>query len=858
MKQFRLIGAADVLATTFLVVGSSAFADGVPQNLPFSQDWSNTNLITVSDDWSGVPGIIGYRGDALVGSTGVDPQTVVVDGTNTPVDVNANVATNPGNFSTGGVTEFDALTNPVVAIKGSATARAPFLLLHINASGASNITVSYLLRDIDNSANNVISPVALQYRIGNSGNFTNLPAGFVADATSGPSQATQTTPVAVTLPSNADNQPLVQIRIITTDAAGTDEWVGIDDISVTAGVMDFDGDGIPDQIDNCPTVYNPDQLDCDNNGIGDACDAPCPIDTDGDGIPDNVDNCPSIPNPNQEDCNGNFVGDVCDIASGSSNDCNSNGIPDECEADCNNNGIPDVCDIANDPGADANGDGILDECQNFTAMILNEINADPAAGAAGDANNDGVTDASQDEFLEFVNNSGSSVNISGWYITDAVSVRHVFPAGTVVANQCAVVVFGGGNPTGQFGGVVVQRASSGALGLNNGGDTVTLRDQYGLYVTSHTYGSEGGDDTSLTRNPDITGTTFVKHRTVAPGMALFSAGKKLTGDPFAGCTSLPDGDNDGIPDAYDNCPTVANASQFDCDGDGLGDACDNDPDANKNGIPDTCEAVGIPNIKLNEIRIEQPGAEIDEYFEVKGPPGTSLVGVTLIVLGDPSTGVGGSGVIESITSLSGKTIPADGHFLCALAPAQVDYNVGANGLNFEGSDNVTFVLVTNFTGSINQDLDTDDNGTIDVAPWSNVVDAVALVRQQNPPTSTEWAYGAALGGSDVGPDGIFVPGQIYRCHSAGTWTIGRFDPHDSAGSTDTPGVQNLPCAGTPCPGDITPPGGNGQVNIDDLFLVIQSWGSCSGCPADVTPPGGNGLVNIDDLFFIISRWGPCP
>jgi YVTN family beta-propeller protein len=43
-------------------------------------------------------------------------------------------------------------------------------------------------------------------------------------------------------------------------------------------IVDSDGDGIPDNLDNCPTVPNPDQRDTDGDGIGDACD-PTPFGT---------------------------------------------------------------------------------------------------------------------------------------------------------------------------------------------------------------------------------------------------------------------------------------------------------------------------------------------------------------------------------------------------------------------------------------------------------------------------------------------------------------------------------------------------------------------------------------------------
>jgi hypothetical protein len=35
---------------------------------------------------------------------------------------------------------------------------------------------------------------------------------------------------------------------------------------------DSDGDRVPDDIDNCPAAFNPDQTDSNGNGIGDACD----------------------------------------------------------------------------------------------------------------------------------------------------------------------------------------------------------------------------------------------------------------------------------------------------------------------------------------------------------------------------------------------------------------------------------------------------------------------------------------------------------------------------------------------------------------------------------------------------------
>ncbi len=196
----------------------------------FGQDWTNTGLITTDDNWAGVPSIIGYRGDGLTGSTGTDPQTIITP--STVVNVIAN-QTNPDTLFTGGVAEFH-ITNPTVALNGSGTADAPYVQLHLNSAGRKNLQISYNIRDLDGSTDNSTQQVALQYRFNDAGNFVNVPAGYVADATEGPSLAGKVTPVSVTLPSNLDDQATIQIRIITSNAVGNDEWVGIDDIVVTS------------------------------------------------------------------------------------------------------------------------------------------------------------------------------------------------------------------------------------------------------------------------------------------------------------------------------------------------------------------------------------------------------------------------------------------------------------------------------------------------------------------------------------------------------------------------------------------------------------------------------------------------
>jgi predicted extracellular nuclease len=143
--------------------------------------------------------------------------------------------TNPNTLTDGGVAEFE-ITDPVVALQGSGGADAPHLLFFLDTTNTTAVRVAFDIRDIDGSADNAVQAVALQYRVGTTGPFVNVENGnsYTPDATTGPSQATLVTPVAATLPGDAENQPQVEVRVITTNAAGNDEWVGIDNIVVSA------------------------------------------------------------------------------------------------------------------------------------------------------------------------------------------------------------------------------------------------------------------------------------------------------------------------------------------------------------------------------------------------------------------------------------------------------------------------------------------------------------------------------------------------------------------------------------------------------------------------------------------------
>lgn len=123
---------------------------------------------------------------------------------------------------------------------------------------------------------------------------------------------------------------------------------------------DEDGDGIPNDDDNCPGISNFYQNDTDMDSIGDVCDD----DIDGDGVENDDD---SFPNDTNEtgDYDGDGVGDNADA------DDDNDGMNDTSDAfpfDQNETTDTDGDGIGDNSDADDDGDGVADTTDNCPFM----------------------------------------------------------------------------------------------------------------------------------------------------------------------------------------------------------------------------------------------------------------------------------------------------------------------------------------------------------------------------------------------------------------------------------------------------------------------------------------------------------
>lgn len=388
------------------------------------------------------------------------------------------------------------------------------------------------------------------------------------------------TPLSVALSGAGINCPLDPLE----DADGDLVCGDVDDCPTirNPNQRDVDGDGTGDVCDDCRVLYNPGQDDGDGDDIGDVCDL-CPamynsaqLDRDVDCALDAQDNCLAVFNPTQADQDGDGVGDACDgcpsIYDPAQTDSDGDQVPDVCDA-CplaNPNDVdgdlvcggPDNCDeIYNPSQLDSDGDSYGDACDDCP-FLYDPIQFGP------DQDHDRILDAC-DNCLSTYNPAQDDRDSDG--SGDACEACPFDPANDADGDQAC------GD---------VDNCSS----IYN----PTQSDQDGDHV------GDLCDDCPSAYNPDQS-----------------------------------DRDGDGFPDTCDNCPALYNPSQSgpDQDGDVLLDVCDNCPmvynpsqdDRNSDGSGDACQ----PDLAIVSIT-QDGGADLEVTVRLSDPQGDPLTGTVQV------------------------------------------------------------------------------------------------------------------------------------------------------------------------------------------------------------------------------------
>ncbi len=232
------------------------------------------------------------------------------------------------------------------------------------------------------------------------------------------------------------------------------------------------------------------------------------------------------------------------------------------------------------------------------------------------------------------------------------------------------------------------------------GHTIGLAHSTDPTATMYAFAHFDGRGASLTAD-DIAGVTFIY-----PETGVVFATPTATPTPLP--TPIgPDADADGVGDAIDNCPTVANADQSDLDGDGIGDACDNCVAiANPAQEPGTaCGAFSVGHLSVAFGR--DPLAD-DDRLTLRGRFTVTSARAMSDIAGQPVTltlGGIGAGALLQVTVPSGSWIPSrsgkslvfrdlDGALAGGLTHAvlrsrdgvRYDLTLTAKGLDLSGSD----------------------------------------------------------------------------------------------------------------------------------------------------------------------------
>jgi hypothetical protein len=157
------------------------------------------------------------------------------------------------------------------------------------------------------------------------------------------------------------------------------------------------------------------------------------------------------------------------------------------------------------------------------------------------------------------------------------------------------------------------------------------------------------------------------------------------------------------------------------------------------------------SVVINEFVANHVGTDDHEYIELFSSPGVDLSSLRILHIEGDTTG---AGLIDSVHTPG--TTNAGGFWVTSFLT-----NILENGT-------ISLFLVSGFTGAVGTDLDTNNDGVIDVTPWSSVLDTVAV----SDGGAGDWGYGSTI---------------LPPSHPGGTLTVGGASRIPNGVDTDTPG-----------------------------------------------------------------------
>jgi LPXTG-site transpeptidase (sortase) family protein len=226
---------------------------------------------------------------------------------------------------------------------------------------------------------------------------------------------------------------------------------------------------------------------------------------------------------------------------------------------------------------------------------------------------------------------------------------------------------------------------------------------------------------------------------------------------------------------------------------------------------------------INEFSASTVGTDV-EYVEIYGTPFEDYSAYTVLSIEGDATS---QGTVDRIISLG--TTDANGLYLVSLTAGALE-----NGT-------MTLLLVKDFSGSLNADLDTNNDGTFDVTPWTALVDSVGV----NDGGAGDIVYGipslgVAYDGQPYAPGGASRIPDGYDTDAASDWVRNDFDLAGIPGYT-----------GTPVNGEAyNTPGVFNQIIIIDLAPTVSSTYPVDG--ATDFPMNGNVLVSFSEPVDVSS------